>query len=198
MMRFFALLILMLPLAAQAGDASKGETIAGKICMACHGTEGTSPLPANPNIAGQHEAYILKQLRDYRSGARENAIMAGMIAGLSDDDMRNVAAFYASRNPSRLAATDKDRAAAGRRLYRGGDLEKGIAACSGCHSPSGAGIPKQYPRIAGQHAEYTTAQLMAFRSGQRANDENEMMRIIASRLSDQEIAALAEYLSGLH
>lgn len=197
MMRLFAILALALPLVAQAGDASNGQAVAGQICIACHGTDGNSPLPENPILAGQHEAYLLKQLHNYKSGTRENAIMAAIVAGLSDQDMRDVSAFYASQSPAGLAATDKDLAALGQRLFRGGDIEKGVAACSGCHSPNGAGIPKQYPRIASQHATYTAGQLKAFRSGQRANDENEMMRMVASRLSDQEIAALAEYLSGL-
>jgi cytochrome c553 len=200
MMRRLLLLALAFPFVAQAGeggDPSKGQAIAQQVCAACHGPDGNSTLPDNPNLAGQHEAYLAKQLRNYKSGLRENAIMAGMVAGLTDDDMRNVAAFYAAQSASRLAATDQDLASQGQRLFRGGDVEKGIAACAGCHSPNGAGIPKQYPRVAGQHASYTAAQLKAFRSGQRANDENQMMRMVASRLTDQEIAALAEYLAGL-
>lgn len=201
MMRLFLLLSLAFSCAAQAGeggDPAKGRAIAQQICAACHGADGNSLLPDNPNLAGQHEAYLAKQLRNYKSGQRENAIMAGMVAGLTDQDMQNLAAFYASQSPSRLAATDQTLAAQGQRLFRGGDLEKGVAACSGCHSPNGAGIPKQYPRIAGQHASYTAAQLKAFRAGQRENDDNQMMRMVASRLTDQEIAALAEYLAGLH
>jgi cytochrome c553 len=154
-------------------------------------------LPINPILAGQHPDYLYKQLSNFKSGARQNAVMAGMVAGLSDSDMRDLAAFYASQKPKPAAAADKDLVAKGQALYRGGRADGAVAACSGCHSPNGAGIPIQYPRLAGQHAEYTSAQLRAFRAGERGNDPNQMMQMIASRLSDKEIAALAEYISGL-
>ena len=184
--------------AAPLGDAAKGQALAGQVCAACHGADGNSPIAVNPNLAGQHPEYLYKQLRNFKSGQRSNPIMMGIAAGLSEDDMRNLAAFYGAQPASQLAAQNPDLVAQGRKLFRGGDAAKGVAACAGCHSPNGAGIPIQYPRVAGQHADYTASQLRAFRAGQRANDDNEMMRTIASRLSDQEISALAEYLSGLH
>jgi cytochrome c553 len=175
----------------------KGQIVASGLCATCHGAEGNSTLAMNPNLAGQHPEYIHKQLSDFKTGKRSNPIMMGMVAALSEDDMRNVAAYYAAQKPARLTARDKDLAARGQRLFRGGDSARGVASCSGCHSPNGAGMPAQYPRLAGQHAEYTAAQLRAFRAEERNNDESMMMRSIASRLSDKEIAALSEYLAGL-
>ncbi|HEX9450430.1 MAG TPA: c-type cytochrome [Burkholderiales bacterium] len=200
MNRFVATLVafICITCAHAAGDSSKGQAIVGKVCAACHGFDGNSFLPANPSLAGQHEEYLLKQLTEFKSGARSNPVMAGMVANLSADDLRNVAAYYASQTPKQMGAKDKDLVAQGRKLYRGGDAAKGIAACAGCHSPNGAGIPVQYPRLASQHADYVAAQLKAFRAGDRANDPNQMMRITAIKLTDKEIAALAEYISGLH
>jgi cytochrome c553 len=200
MSRSVFLAFLAVPLWTQAapiGDSARGQVIASQVCAACHGTDGNSPLPVNPNLAGQHPEYLYKQLRNFKSGERANPIMAGMVASLSDQDMHDLSVYYASQRPSRLFAGDKDLAAEGQQLYRGGDSAKGVAACSGCHSPNGAGMPAQYPRIAGQHAQYSSAQLRAFRAEERSNDENMMMRSIASRLSDREIAALSEYLAGL-
>ncbi|HEX7954750.1 MAG TPA: c-type cytochrome [Burkholderiales bacterium] len=200
MNRLVATLVAFLSIhcAHAAGDPSKGQVIVGKVCAACHGFDGNSFLPANPSLAGQHEEYLYKQLAEFKSGARNNAVMAGMVATLSEDDMRNVAAYYASQAPRQMSAADKDLVAQGRRLYRGGNSANGVAACAGCHSPNGAGIPAQFPRLASQHAEYVAAQLKAFRAGQRANDPNQMMRATAVKLTDQDIAALAEYISGLH
>jgi cytochrome c553 len=180
-----------------AGDPAKGQAIVGKVCAACHGFDGNSFLAANPSLAGQHEEYLLKQLSEFKSGARSNPVMAGMVANLSADDMRNVAAYYASQTPKQIGAKDKDLVAQGRKLYRGGNAANGVAACSGCHSPNGAGIPAQYPRLASQHADYVATQLKAFRAGERANDPGQMMRSTAGKLSDKDIAALAEYISGL-
>ena len=180
------------------GDPAKGERIAGQVCAACHGVDGNSPLSANPNLAGQHADYLYKQLTEYKSGARANAIMAGMVANLSDEDMRDLAAFYASKPAKQGFAQNLELVTAGQQLYRAGVPDKGIAACSACHSPDGAGVPPQYPRVSGQHAEYTAAQLRAFRAGARNNDVNAMMRMVAARLSEAEIDALAEYISGLH
>ena len=183
--------------AADFGDPAKAQPIANQICAACHGADGNSPLPMNPSLAGQHPEYLLKQLNEFKSGSRNNAVMMGMVAGLSGEDMRNLAAFYAAQKPGETAANDKELVAQGRKLFRGGNAAIGAAACAGCHSPNGAGIPSQYPRLAGQHPEYVVAQLKAFRSGERANDSNNMMRAVAARLTDKEIAAVAEYLSGL-
>ena len=180
------------------GDSAKGQQIAQQVCAVCHGTDGNSPLSANPNLAGQHPEYLYKQLTEFKSGARVNPIMSGMVANLSDEDMRNVAAYYASQSAKEGAATNMELVTAGQKLYRAGIPEKGVAACSACHSPDGVGIPPIYPRISGQHAEYTVAQLSAFRAGDRNNDPNAMMRMLAGRLNDKEIKALAEYISGLY
>jgi len=180
-----------------AGDANKGQPIAASVCAACHGTDGNSPIPANPNLAGQHASYLYKQLADYKSGQRKNPIMSGMVATLSEADMRNVAAYFAQQKPKAGAAKDRDLIQAGQRLYRGGNSEAGIPACSACHAPNGVGIPIQFPRLSGQHVEYTLAQLQSFRSGERANDSNSVMRTIAERMSDKTMAAVAEYISGL-
>lgn len=180
-----------------AGDPAKAEKIAGQVCAACHGVDGNSPLPMNPSLAGQHPEYLYKQLTEFKSGARNNPVMAGMVANLSAEDMRNLAAYYAGITAAHLGADDKNLIDRGRILYRAGNPSNSVAACAGCHSPNGAGMPAQYPRLAGQHPDYIAAQLKAFRAGDRANDPNEMMRATAVKLTDPEIAALAEYISGL-
>lgn len=200
MARFVALLSLALICVTSshaAGDPAKGQAIASQVCVACHGIDGNSPLAMNPNLAAQHPEYLAKQLLNYKSGSRANAIMAGMVAGLSAEDMKNLAAHYSVQRPRAAAAQDKNLIAQGRKLYRAGNQQTGLAACSGCHLPNGAGIPAQYPRLAGQHAEYLITQLKAFRAGERANDPNNMMRAVAAKLSDSDIVALAEYLSGV-
>jgi len=184
------------------GDAAKGQEIAGKVCSACHGPDGNSPLAVNPSLAGQHAEYIYKQLGNFKSkdgkpAERNNPIMAGNVAGLSDDDMKNVAAYYASQTPRPRASRDAELVKQGQLIYRGGIASKGLAACASCHSPNGAGLPAQYPRVAGQHAEYIATQLKAFRAGERKNDLNGMMRTVAGKLSDREIAAVSEYIAGL-
>lgn len=191
--------ILATPALAQESkpDPAKGRTIATGVCVACHGVDGNSPITANPVLAGQHREYIIKQLRNYKSGDRQNPIMNGMAASLSEQDMQDVAAYYASQKAHQGTARDAAVARAGQQLYRGGNAGNGTAACAGCHSPSGAGIPAQYPRLKGQHADYTIAQLKAFRAGERTNDDSAMMRSIAARMSDEEIAAIAEYVQGL-
>jgi cytochrome c553 len=183
-------------------DAAKGQAIATQVCAACHANDGNSPLAANPKLAGQIPEYLAKQLANFKpQGAkkpeRDNAIMAGMVASLSDADMKNVAAYYASQKLKPSAATDKELASLGQKLYRGGNSASGVAACSGCHGPTGTGMPSQYPRIAGQFPEYIEAQLKAFRAGSRANDPNGMMRGVAARLTDREIRAVSEYIAGL-
>ena len=179
------------------GDPAQAQSIVTSVCVACHGIDGNSAIPANPSIAGQHPEYIYKQLRDYKSGERKNPIMAGMVAGLSDDDMRNLAAYFSMQKPRPGVAGEAALVGPGQRLYRGGNSAAGVAACAGCHSPDGAGIPAQYPRLKGQHREYTVAQLRAFRAGERENDPASMMRTIASRMTDRDIEAVAEYVSGL-
>jgi cytochrome c553 len=181
--------------AAAKPDLAKGEAIATQVCVACHSVDGSRGLPANPILQGQHPEYLAKQLHDFKSGARNNAIMKGFATTLSDQDMKNVSAFYASKAAKPGFATNKDTLLLGERIYRGGIADRRIAACAGCHSPSGAGIPVQYPRLSGQHAEYAAAQLSAFRSGQRANSLQ--MTGVAAKLNDVEIKALADYMAGL-
>ena len=181
--------------AAAKPDLGKGEEIATKVCGACHAFDGNRGLTANPILQGQHPEYLVKQLKDFKSGVRANAVMKGFASTLSDEDMRNVAAFYASKTAKPGFATNKDTLALGERIYRGGIADRKIAACAGCHSPNGAGIPVQYPRLAGQHGEYSENQLIAFRSGQRANSLQ--MAGVAAKLNDKEIKALADYMAGL-
>lgn len=175
-------------------DLVKGQASFAS-CVGCHGADGNSGTPANPKLAQQHPEYIVKQLQEYKSGKRANAIMSGMAAGLSEDDMKNIA-FWVTTSKAKLGtATDKDLVALGERIYRGGVAERGIAACAGCHSPNGTGMPAQYPRLSGQHAEYIAAQLTYFRDGIRKN--NLIMTQAASGLNDREIKALADYIAGL-
>jgi cytochrome c553 len=178
---------------------ARGQKIAAQVCAACHGPDGNSPLPENPKLAGQVADYIAKQLADYKAGTeRKNPIMSAMAQPLSEEDMRAVAAYYSAQKPRPGAARNKETVAVGQKLYRGGNAESGVPACSACHGPAGGGIPAQFPQLSGQHASYTAAQLRAFRSVERANDPNQMMRAIAARMSEQEIAAVADYIAGLH
>jgi cytochrome c553 len=176
-------------------DLAAGEAKATAVCAACHTADGSRGLPAYPILQGQHAEYLTKQLVEFKEGKRKNAIMTGMAAVLTPEDMRNVSAFYASKKAKDGAAKNKDLVAAGERIYRGGIAKKAVAACAGCHSPNGAGIPAQYPRLAGQHADYIKAQMVAFRQGERTNSVQ--MTAIAGNLSDKEIDALADYISGL-
>ena len=177
-------------------DAAKGETIASQVCVACHTFDGSRGLAANPILQGQHPEYLVKELQEFKSGVRNNAIMKGFAATLSEQDMRDVSAFYASKTAKPGAATNKDTLLLGERIYRGGIADRRIAACAGCHSPNGAGIPAQYPRLSGQHGEYAASQLNAFRSGERTNSLQ--MTGVAAKLNDREIKALADYMAGLH
>ena len=183
-------------------DPAKGKVIAETVCVACHGADGNSAASANPHLAGQVEEYIYKQLKNFKAvdgkpAARNNAIMGGMAAPLSDDDMKNVAAWFASQKLKPATATDESKIALGQKIWRQGDFKKGVPACAGCHGPTGEGLPAQYPRLAGQFAEYTEVQLKSFRLDERANDPEKMMRTIAAKLSDAEIKAVAEYAAGL-
>ena len=181
--------------AVPKADAKKGEAIASGVCGACHTADGSRGSPANPILQGQHPEYLAKQLAEFKSGVRKNAVMAGFAATLSEDDMRNVAAFYSGKQAKPGFAKDKTLVALGEKIYRGGIAEKKVPACAGCHAPNGAGIPAQYPRLGGQHADYTEAQLNAFRGGVRGN--NAQMTAIAAKLSDREIKAVSDYIAGL-
>jgi cytochrome c553 len=194
-----------LPAAAQQAakpDPGKGQSIAAQVCAACHAADGNSAAPANPKIAGQYVEYLAKQLADFKpqggkKAVRDNPIMSGMVANLSEADMKSLAAYYAGQKLRPAAAADKELAALGQKLWRGGNAASGVPACAGCHGPSGAGLPGQFPRLAGQYAEYVAAQLKAFRDGGRANDPNGMMRGVAAHMSEREIRAVAEYAAGL-
>jgi len=183
------------PAASAKPDPAKGAAIATATCAACHTSDGSRGSAANPILQGQHPDYIAKQLADFKSGKRASAIMKPMASALSDADMRNVAVFYAGKQAKPGFAKNKDLASLGEKLYRGGATDRMIPACSGCHSPNGAGIPAQYPRLAGQHADYAEAQLVAFRSGARGN--NPVMNDVAAKLNDREIKALSDYVAGL-
>jgi len=183
-------------------NMAKGEQVAKQVCAACHAGDGNSAVAANPKLAGQIPEYLHKQLVNFKPqggkrAERDNAVMAGMVASLSDGDMRDVAAYYASQKLRPAAAGSKELAAQGQKLWRGGNAASGVPACAGCHGPDGAGIPSQFPRLSGQFAEYVESQLKLFRAGGRANDPNGMMRGVAARMSDQEIKAVAEYAAGL-
>ena len=176
-------------------DLAKGEAIAKQVCASCHAVDGSRGAPAYPILQGQHPAYLAKQLAEFKTGKRANPIMQGMAAALSEDDMRNVAAFYGTKSTKPGFAKHKDTVALGEKIYRGGIADKHVPACAGCHSPSGAGIPSQYPRLGGQHADYITAQLQAFRDHKRLN--NAPMQQISAQMNNEEIAAVADYIAGL-
>ncbi len=186
----------------QAPDLDKAKQTAETLCAACHMADGNSQLPANPKIAGQHEDYLFKQLREFKGWngnppVRENAIMGGMVAALEEPDMRALAKYFASFELQPEPAKNLETIELGQQIWRAGIASKGVPACAACHGPAGAGLPAQYPRIAGQFAEYTEAQLKAFRDGGRENDPNRMMRMIALKMTDPEIKAVSDYAAGL-
>lgn len=182
---------------AAKADPARAQSIVTKVCAACHAADGNSTSPANPVLAGQHADYIAKQLANYKSGERKNPVMLGMTAALSPQDMENLGAHFEGQKPKTRAARNPELVKLGQQIYRGGIMTKGVAACASCHGPGGAGVPAQFPRVAGQYPEYALAQLQAFRAGERSNDPNQMMRAIAVKLSDQEIKAVSEYMAGL-
>lgn len=187
---------------AVKGDPAKAQPIATQVCAACHNADGNSAIPANPVIAAQHAEYAFKQLVNFKSeggkpAERPSPVMTAIVAGLSREDMANLALYFSSQTVKPRSARDPELVKLGQDIYRGGVPGKGVAACASCHSPNGAGIPAQFPRLAGQHAQYTSDQLKAFRGGQRANDVNRMMRVTAEKLSDREIAAVAQFIEGL-
>ena len=208
-MKFLASLLMTALLAVPvfsahaAGDAAKvakpdlvkGEASYGAVCMSCHGADGNSAIAANPKLSQQHPEYLIKQLQEFKSGKRKNAIMQGFASALSEDDMRNVSYWVTSKTAKPGFAKDKELVAMGERIYRGGIADRQIAACAGCHSPNGAGIPAQYPRLSCQHADYTASQLNMFRDGTRANSIQ--MNQVASKLNDKEIKAVSDYIAGL-
>ncbi|MCU4675867.1 cytochrome c4 [Catenovulum sp. 2E275] len=193
--------------AASQASSIKGDAEAGKAksatCAACHSVDGNSVIPANPKIAGQSAEYLYKQLKDFKSAAsggegRANAIMAGMVAPLSDQDMKDLAVYFASQETS-AGSTPEDMITKAQQLYRAGDASRGLTACTACHLPDGSGMPLAgFPKLSGQNQAYVEAQLKAFRDGQRTNDLNGMMQDIAAKLTDEDIKLLSNYVSGLH
>lgn len=185
------------PPAAPVGDPKAGETKANTICLACHGPQGNSIVPLWPKLAGQHPEYIHKQLMDFKAGRRQNAQMSPMAAPLTDQEVLDVAAYFASQTQTGGTA-DAALAAEGERIFRAGIPANGVPACAGCHGPAGMGTGlARFPRISGQHADYAKQALTWFRDGTRANDPNGMMRGVAARMTDKEIAAVAQYIQGL-
>lgn len=181
--------------AAAKPDLAKAEATYNAVCVACHGVDGNSAVPANPKLAQQHPEYLVKQLQEYKSGKRNNAVMKGFASTLSDEDMRGMAYFMTAKKAKPGFAKDKELVALGERIYRGGIADRQVPACAACHSPNGAGMPAQYPRLGGQHAEYTTAQLTGFRDGIRKN--NLQMSQVAAKMNDREIKAVSDYIAGL-
>jgi cytochrome c553 len=191
--------------AAQPGkpDLARAQTIVNQVCAACHGTDGNSPTPVNPSLAGQGAEYITLQLSHFKSGVRANPVMLGMASTLTADEMKALGVYFSQQKPKGLAAKDAALARTGQKLYRGGDAATGLPACAACHGPAGAGIPKQYPRLSGQHADYAYAQLKAFKAGERGADKDgkdvngRIMAAVAARMTDAQMKALADYTAGL-
>jgi cytochrome c553 len=176
-------------------DLVKGEQAYTAVCAACHGADGNSAIPANPKLSQQHPEYLVKQLHEFKDGKRADPVMQGFASTLSDEDMRNISYWVTSKPAKAGFAKDKELVMLGERIYRGGIADRQIAACAGCHSPNGAGIPSQYPRLSGQHADYTATQLIAFRDGKRKN--NPQMTGVAAKLNDREIRAVSDFIAGL-
>ncbi len=183
-------------------DLAKAKQIAESVCVACHGADGNSAAAPNPNLAGQIPEYLSKQLNNFKPvgdkpALRDNAIMAGMAAMLSEEDIKSISVYFSQQKLKPAVAKDQQLVAEGQKIWRMGDFEKGVPACAGCHGAAGAGLPAQYPQLAGQYPEYTEDQLKKFRLSERANDPEKMMRNIAAKLSDRQMKAVAEYAAGL-
>ncbi|AXK38785.1 c-type cytochrome [Crenobacter cavernae] len=177
------------------GDPAKGKLIVDQVCAACHGADGNSAASANPTLAGQHQKYLYEQLKAFKAGTRKNPIMMGMASPLSDDDMWNVSAYFSQQKVKPREAADKTQMPLGKKLYTGGNFSTRVPACMACHGPAGAGMPDQFPRLGAQHAAYIVKQLNDFKAG--TDRQNQTMADIASRMSDAEMKAVAEYVSGL-
>jgi len=192
-----ALVVMGVASTAVAADAERGQKLSAT-CAACHGADGNSMVGMYPKLAGQHASYIEKELADFKSGARQDPIMAGMAAPLDAEKMADLAAYF-SKQTTKIGSANKDLVALGEKLYRGGNKENGVAACIACHGPTGAGNPPaKYPRLSGQHATYVEKALNDFKEGKRSNDPNHMMRDIAAKMSTAEIKAVASYVEGLY
>ncbi len=181
--------------AAPAAKKQTAEQIVQGVCAACHGADGNSAITLNPKLAGQHPEYLLKQLKNFKEGTRANAVMSGMVANLTPEEMQNLAAYFATQKQTLAKAKTNGAGSLGEKIYRGGIAKTNVPACAACHGANGAGIPKQFPRLAGQHADYTYQQLKTFRTGERANAP--MMMVIATKMTDAEMQAVADYMQGL-
>ena len=195
---FLAVSGMMVASMSIAGDAAAGKTKSAA-CGGCHGVDGNSPAPTFPKLAGQNEAYIVKQVKDFKANsARKNEIMFGMVAALSDEDAKDIGAYFQAQSVSQAATFDESKIAAGREIYKGGNLQTGIPACQACHGPKGSGTAGiGYPQLGGQYVEYTLAQLKAFKNGSRTNDDKMLMRSIVEKMSDEDMAAVANYIASL-
>ncbi len=182
---------------ASKGDPKAAETIVNQVCAACHAVDGNSAIAANPKLAGLNAEYLNKQLTDFKSGDRKNAVMSGMVATLTPQDMLNLAAYYSDQQPKPGTSRDQTLALLGQKIYRGGVQGAGVPACASCHGAQGKGIPAQFPRLAGQHSEYIYTQLNSFRVLDRANDAAKMMRSIAAKMTDADMKAVSTYIQGL-
>ena len=180
---------------AEAPAQKSAEQTINNVCAACHGADGNSAITLNPKLAAQHPEYLEKQLTEFKSGKRANAVMSGMAAGLSEQEIKDIAAYFSAKKLSLAQATKNGAGSLGEKIYRGGIAATGVPACASCHSPNGAGLPKQFPRLQAQHADYTLAQMKAFRTAERANAP--MMMAIAAKMTDAEMAAVADYIQGL-
>ncbi len=191
------MLSLGLVVSAQAGDAASGKQISAA-CGACHGGDGNSPAASFPKLAGLGEKYLLKQLKDFKSGERANPIMAGQVAILNETQMADLAAYYASQTRS-VGYAAKDKVALGEKTFRAGNKATGVPACLACHGANGQGMSAAgFPALGGQHSDYVKAQLVAFQEDKRSNDASKVMRDIAARMSNKEIDAVSAYIQGLH
>ncbi|HWR76126.1 MAG TPA: c-type cytochrome [Thiobacillus sp.] len=182
---------------ASQGDPKAAESIVNQVCAACHAVDGNSATAANPKLAGLNAEYLNKQLTEFKSGARKNAIMSGLVANLTPQDMLNLAAYFSAQQPKPGTSKDQALALLGQKIYRGGVQGAGVPACASCHGPQGKGIPTQFPRLAGQHGDYIYTQLNSFRVGARANDGAKMMRTIATKMTDADMKAVSAYIQGL-
>ncbi|MEQ1662347.1 MAG: c-type cytochrome [Thiobacillus sp.] len=185
------------PAPVTKGDPKAAEALVNQVCAGCHAVDGNSAAAANPKLAGLNQEYLYKQLAEFKSGDRKSAVMAGMVATLTPQDMKNLAAYFSAQQPKGGTSKDKALALQGQKVYRGGVQGAGVPACASCHGAKGQGIPVQFPRLAGQHADYIYAQLNAFRVGARANDGAKMMRTIAAKMTDADMQAVASYIQGL-
>lgn len=190
-------LMLGISINAQAEDSAtkSAQQTVNNVCAACHSADGNSAISLNPKLAGQHPEYLQKQLTEFKSGKRANAVMSGMAGALSDEEIKELAVYFSTKPTALAKAKSNGVGSLGEKVYRAGNAASNVPACAACHSPNGAGLPKQFPRLSGQHADYTLAQLKAFRSGERANAP--MMMTIAAKMSDAEMAAVADYIQGL-